>query len=110
METNIIYTSTEKPKMVIEKVNRTTLRYIPYDIVENNGTYSYKYVLLDPTRYNYEGLIDTLIGTKYELKTTIAILSNYLLDPTNLEYKKEFDDFQQWRKFAKNEAKKYFKK
>lgn len=110
MDTNIVYTGTEEPKMVSKRLNRTTLRYIPYNIVEDNGTYSYRYVLLDPNNYNYEGMVDAIIGVKYELKSTIAILSNYLLDSTNAKYKAEFDEFQNWRLFAKEEAKKYFNK
>ena len=108
MDTRIIHTGNERPEMVTERFNRTTMRYIPYDIVEDNGTYSWRYVLLTPSNFNYEGLVDAIIGSKYELKSALAIISNYLLDSTDAKYKQEFDEYQEWRKFAKAESKKYF--
>ena len=108
MDTRIVYTGNEKPVMVTERFNRTTLRYIPYDIVEDNGAYSWRYVLLTPDNFNYEVMVVSIIVSKYELKSALAIISNYLLDPKDSDYKKEFDEFQEWRMFAKDEAKKYF--
>lgn len=108
MDLRNTYTGTSYPEVVTEKVGRTTYMYIPYDITEENGAYSWKYVLLPSSKYGYDYLIDAIIGMKYELKKSLAIVNNYLLDSSNEEYKKEFDDFQKWRLFAKTEAKKHF--
>lgn len=109
MDLRNTYTGMNNPEIVIEKVGRTTYMYIPYDITEENGAYSWKYVLLTSSKYGYENMVDAIIGIRYELKKALAIISNYLLDPTNEEYKNEFDEYQQWRTFAKMEAKKHFK-
>ena len=108
MDIQNIYTSIEKPKMVSKRYGRSTMYYVPYDIFENNGTYSYKYVPVIPDDYNYGGLVDAIIGVKYPLKECLAVINNYLFDPENEEYKMEFSEMQEWRKFAKLESRKHF--
>lgn len=102
------YSGLEYPTMVTKRYGRASMYYIPYDINENNGTYTYKYVSLGPDNYTYGGLVDAIIGTKYSLSNTLAIVINYMGDPKNKSYKAEFDELQEWRKFAKNEARKHF--
>lgn len=109
MDVNEIYTSSEYPELKIEVYNRSTIYYVPYGIVENDGVYTYRYVSLIPENYNYGGLINAIIGVKYSLRETLAIINNYLADPEDEEHKVEFWEMQDWRKFAKSESKKYFK-
>jgi hypothetical protein len=101
-----IYTGENTPKVVTETINNKVIKYVPYDILEDNGTYSWKYVPVSLEYYNYEGLVDVFIGLKYSLSSMLAIINNYLLDPDL--YKKEFDDMQNWRKTSKILAKKHF--
>lgn len=108
MDIQNTYSSIEKPKMVFKRYNRSTMYYVPYDISEDNGTYYFKYVPVIPDDYNYGGLVDAIIGVKYPLKNCLAIINNYLAEPENEEYKSEFSDMQEWRKFAKSESKKHF--
>lgn len=54
----------------------------------------------------YSTVIEKLIRDKYSVSQVEAIVNNYLLDNTNKEYLKEFNDMQEWRKEAKNIAKK----
>lgn len=50
-------------------------------------------------------IINTFIREKYSVSQVEAIVNNYLLDDTNKEYLKEFNDMQEWRKQAKSIAK-----
>ena len=70
--------------------------------------FTWEYVPLRISDYNYPGLVNALIGLKYDLSETLAIMNNYMYEPTNETYKKEFIEFQEWRKTAKTYAKKYF--
>ena len=108
MDLQTIYTSSEAPKKVTERINRSTVYYVPYNIIESNGVYEYQYISLLPENYNYGGMVDAIIGVKYSLQETLAILNNYLFDPTNEKYKREFLELQNFRIYAKSEAKKYF--
>lgn len=56
--------------------------------------------------YNVSDLISAFIRERYSVSQVEAIVNNYLLDKTNEEYLKEFNDMQEWRKEAKNIAKK----
>lgn len=51
-------------------------------------------------------IIDTIIRERYSASQVEAIVNNYLSDTTNEKYLKEFNDMQEWRKQAKNIAKK----
>lgn len=108
MDIQNTYYSDEMPKTVYKRRGRSTVCYVPYNIEENNGAYSYKYVSLIPENYNYGGLVDAIIGTKYELKNMLAIINNYLVDNTNESYLTDFMEMQEWRNFAKSESKKHF--
>lgn len=108
MDIQKTYTSLEYPKMVTKRYGRATMYYIPYNVIEDNGTYTYKYVSLTPESYTYGGLVDAIIGTKYNLSEVLAIVINFVGDSKNVDYKAEFDELQIWRAFAKDEAKKHF--
>lgn len=108
MDIQKTYEGLEYPKMVTKRYGRATMYYIPYNVIEDNGAYTYEYVSLSPESYNYSGLVDAIIGTKYNLSEVLAIVINYIGDPKNVNYKAEFDELQIWRAFAKDEAKKYF--
>lgn len=108
MDIQNTYTSTEAPKRVAKRYGRSTMYYVPYDIIEDAGTYTFKYVPVSPDNYDYGGMVDAIIGLKYSLKNSLAIINNYLFEPKNKEYKAEFDEMQKWRQFAKAESKKHF--
>lgn len=105
---NSTQVSTEMPKMIAKRTGRSTMYYIPYNIVEDNGAYNFKYVLLSPSDYNYGGLVDAIIGVKYSLRDFLAVIANYASDPKNSKYESEFLELQEWRKFAKDESRKHF--
>lgn len=53
----------------------------------------------------YGVLVAHIVKAYYDDNKSIAILSNYLLDKDNSEYKREFDELQRIRKVAKDTAK-----
>ena len=95
-----------------------TINYIPYVYVPINieefsledgqKLYRWEYVELKSYDYNYKGLIKVLVWRKYDISDTIAIMLNYMSDPENEDYKKEFEDLQSWRKYVKSFAKSHF--
>jgi hypothetical protein len=104
-----IYTSKTFPVNVTKKISNQFYVYVPI-VTEKNvmNDYVYKYVLMHDYEYNYKNLVSFIIYMKYTNSDTIAILSNYMVDPQNEKYIKEYNDFQNWRKFAKDYAKKHF--
>ena len=74
---------------------------IVFSIILDDGTIVVKdkfYAII----YNY--LVDKLI--RYSADHIEAIINNYLLDMSDEDYLKEFNDMQEWRKEAKNIANK----
>lgn len=53
----------------------------------------------------YSKLVDTIVSYKYPSDKMQAIINNYLLDSDDEEIKKEFQDMQAYRKWAKEKAK-----
>lgn len=80
------------------------------DVENTNGTYSY--VTIDVLKYNYTygGLVDTFIKMIYSDREMTAIINNYLLDPTDENIVKEFNEMQEVRKEAKTLAKEILEK
>lgn len=58
--------------------------------------------------YEFEksNIINNIIRERYSASQVEAIVNNYLLDATNKDYLKEFNDMQEWRKKAKSIARK----
>ena len=105
-----IYTGTTAPAVVSEKVRGRRKKFIPYNVTENNGVYTWEYIEMNASDYTYGDLINILIGRKYNLRETLAVLSNYMAEPKNPKYKAEFEAFQKCRKEAKEFAKSIFTK
>lgn len=108
MDFNSVYTSNVMPTKIIERHNRMTTFYVPYDIQCIDDVYHFKYACVLPDNYNYSGLIDAIIRIKYTSKDMEGIINNYLMDMDSNKYKNEFLEMQEWRKFAKMEAREHF--
>lgn len=76
---------------------------IVFSIILDDGTIAVKDKFYTIT-YNY--LVDKLVRARYSVDHIEAIINNYLLDTTDKDYLKEFNDMQEWRKEAKRIAKK----
>ena len=103
-----IYSDTDFPEVYSKTINGCGYKYVPYIISEDNGNYQYKYLLIKASDYTYEGLVNVIIGLKFYLSETLAILYNYLSNPKYAKYKAEFDELQIVRTEAKDYAKKHF--
>lgn len=78
-------------------------------ILKNNAFVQIKYngiTIESDTLDCNAAIIETFIREKYSVSQVEAIVNNYLLDTTNKEYLKEFNDMQECRKEAKSIAKK----
>lgn len=103
------YTGDKYPEVVVKNYKKTIIRYVPFDIQKSdNGEYSWQYVPVNQSHYNYGSLVDILIGVKYSPKEMMAIINNYLLDSNSEKYKKEFDEMQSWRLRCKEMAREHF--
>lgn len=95
----------ENPHIEYYRVNNTDMVRIPYEITEiAPGLYSWSTLTVKYTSFNYGGIVDAIIGLKYSSSSMTAVINNYLLDPTDELIKKEFDEMQEYRKYAKNIA------
>ena len=68
------------------------------------STTMYEYIKDDKDKI-YECIITKIIRQRYPDNDMTAILSNYLSEPDNEKYTKEFNEVQSWRKVAKSVAK-----
>lgn len=95
--------------VVVESV-RGGMPYVevPYIISEEDGLYTWFGIIMRKHDYHYRGLVDAIIELKYDMSESFAVLLNYMDDPENNHYKTEYDEFQLWRKQAKDYAKKHF--
>ena len=101
------------PSTETRTVNYITYKYIPINVEEvaledGRTLYKWEYIDVRSSEYNYKGFIKALVWRKYDLSDTIAIMLNYMNDPKNADYKKEYNELQAYRKGIKDFAKKYF--
>ena len=95
-----------KPGLVEMDVVYATRRYaINIDICENNGIYDWERVEIPAGRWDYSGVVDSLVQYKYPIDKMQAVINNYLLDPNDEYAISEFNAMQAWRKEAKEIAK-----
>lgn len=72
---------------------------------QDDGTYKYQTYTLEPAVLDYDSIVNAIISKEYPNDKMQAIINNYLLDESNEETTKEFNDMQAFRKKAKDWAK-----
>ena len=72
---------------------------------QDNGTYKYQTYTLKPAILDYDSIVNAIISEEYPNDKMQAIINNYLLDSSNDDTTKEFNDMQAFRKKAKDWAK-----
>lgn len=72
---------------------------------QDNGTYKYQTYTLKPEVLDYDSIVNAIISKEYTNDKMQAIINNYLLDSSNEDTTKEFNDMQAFRKKAKDWAK-----
>lgn len=108
IEVKTIFRGSDSPEVVTKKVGKKYYTYVPYIVSEDNGEFVWEYVVMPAYKYGYDALVEALIEMKYNNNAVIAIMNNYLSEPKNAKYKKEFAELQDWRLTSKNYAKKHF--
>lgn len=68
------------------------------------GSFKYNSITLPNNQYDRSTVISAVIRQKYSDDEMQAIINNYLLDPDDTEAVAEFNQMQQYRKFAKKLA------
>ena len=99
---------TNKPEVTNEIINGAMYMNVPYIISEEDGVYKYIIFSMPRSEYNYDSLVSNIIDLHYRTREMFAIMNNYLTEPDNEKYKKEFDELQTVRKNAKEYVKKHF--
>ena len=99
--------SSVKPNLVEYEIFGGTKRFsININVVEaKDGWYEWDNYQIPLGKFTYEGIVDTLISYKYPIDKMQSVINNYLLDPTDEDVVKEFNEMQAWRKEAKEIAK-----
>lgn len=78
---------------------------INFDIREVENGFEWESVEIPQTKWDYSGVVDTLVQYKYPIDKMQAVINNYLLDPEDTYAIDEFNKMQTWRKEAKEIAK-----
>lgn len=86
-------------------INGANCYDINFNIVKEQDWYSYEQAKIPNGRFDYDGIVDTLVTYKYPNDKMQAVINNYLLEPENPEYIIAFNEMQAWRKEAKEIAK-----
>lgn len=96
----------ENPSIKYYNAGGKDMVRVPYEIKEiSPGVYSWREISVKHMDFNYNGLVSALIGLKYSDANMTAIINNYLLDSNDEDYTKEFNEMQEYRKYAKHLAK-----
>ena len=87
-----------KPDILETYVLGGVRRYdINIDVVQVGEMYKWEQVNVPIEKWNYSGVVDALITYKYPIDKMQAVINNYLLDPTDPDILKDFNEMQQWR-------------
>ena len=86
-------------------INGANCYDINFNIVKEQDWYSYEKVKIPNGRFDYGGIVDSLVQYKFPNDKMQAVINNYLLEPENEEYVTAFNEMQTWRKEAKEIAK-----
>ena len=72
---------------------------------QDDCTYKYQTYTLKPAVLDYDSIVNAIVSKEYPNDKMQAIINNYLLDKSNEDTTKEFNDMQAFRKKAKDWAK-----
>lgn len=99
--------SNSRPDFVSYKIVGGTKRFsINTNVVEVRvDWYEWDSYDIPLGKWDYSGIVDTLVQNKYPIDKMQAVINNYLLDPNDVFAVEEFNNMQAWRKEAKEIAK-----
>lgn len=76
--------------------------FLNYNIKEKDGEYEYTRLELQPKQINYGDMVSAMVNNEYGHDKVEAILNNYMGDPSNPKYDREFRRLQEFRAYAKD--------
>lgn len=82
--------------------------FMRYNISETEVGYEADEVVCALAHATYDTLVSAIIHTIYSTDAEVAVLANYLSDPTNEQHLAEYNAYQQWRDTVKTACKEYF--
>lgn len=101
------YSNIQPQFVACEKYLGQRVYTINFDIEEiHDDMYQFRYhsVTLPIGKFDRATVISTIIRNRYRDDEMQAIINNYLLDPNDGEAIREFDEMQEYRRYAKNIA------
>ena len=106
MSWNIVKEQEQLPSRFSKRIElgQQIATFIIFD-KQDNGTYKYQTYTLKPAVLDYDSIVNAIVSKEYPNDKMQAIINNYLLDPSNEDTTKEFNDMQAFRKKAKDWAK-----
>ena len=106
MNWNIVEKQEQLPNKFSKRIElgQQVATFTIYD-KQDNGTYKYQTYTLKPAVLDYDSIVNAIISKEYPNDKMQAIINNYLLDSSNEDTTKEFNDMQAFRKKAKDWAK-----
>lgn len=123
--------SKKRPETIIHSLPKITINYGIYEPTENEinslwkeegregdvnpffveeHRYGYNQVTLPVVQFTYGGIVNAIVSDAYKPDVMEATINNYLLDPTDEENVKYFNEMQEWRKYAKSIAREIINK
>lgn len=85
-------------------VNHKKTHLIRFNIQPNGSNVTYDSVKITG-ELTYDNIVNAIISYKYPVDRMQAIINNYLLDNDDENAINEFNQMQDWRKYAKSYAK-----
>lgn len=106
MNWNIVEKQEQLPNRFSKRIElgQQVATFTIYD-KQDNGIYKYQTYTLKPAVLDYDSIVNAIISKEYPNDKMQAIINNYLLDSSNDDITKEFNDMQAFRKKAKDWAK-----
>ena len=81
--------------------------FFRFDVEETeNDTYLCSEITISLKNATYDTMVDALIDSKYTIPSQLALLYNYQSDSEL--YAKQMQEYQNWRTYCKEAARKYF--
>lgn len=107
------YYTNERPADVTAKIRLGQVQHtINFNVQTSDAEgYALRYqsVTLGPGVWSYDAIVNAIVCEQYPADKMQAVINNYLADQEGVEAKKEMDDMQAWRRYAKEVAKEALK-
>lgn len=101
-----------KPKLFEKKYYNNRFYYtIKFNVMykKSEAEWTWDSVNLPYGKFDYDTIVNAIVSYRYPADKMQAIINNYLLDKDDQKVIDEFNEMQEWRKYAKSHAKEILK-